>query len=85
MNKLLHVSITKKMISHTLVALIELAVRDTGMGTITEDRVGDEFAELDEEEEEDKEEGPAVLEVELTEAEVGVVAPPAVPDGASLS
>ena len=58
------------MIGHTLVVLVELSVDETGMVTTTKD---DDVFE-DEDDEDDEEEDPEVLEVELTDEEVGVVA-----------
>jgi hypothetical protein len=72
--RVLHVSNIKKMMGHTLVVLVELSMVETGMVMTTED---DKLVE-----DEDEEEDPEVLEVELTDEEVGVVPAPAVPDGA---
>jgi hypothetical protein len=60
--KVLHVSTIKKMISHTLVALVDSSVPESDVARITDDPV-DDFNGLDEDDdEEDKEEDPGVLE-----------------------
>lgn len=75
--------ISKKMVVHTVVALVKLSVEVTCVATIAEDdTLAEENADANEKE---KKGGPEVLEVELTDAEEACVAPPAVPDGAALS
>ena len=69
------------MVSPTLVACMELAVEDDSGTTITEDLVDDELDET----EVDKKEVAGVLGEVLTEEDEGVVEPPAVPEGATLS
>jgi hypothetical protein len=75
--------ISKKMVNHTVVALVELSVEETGVATTTgDDTLAEEGADANEKEWKG---GPEVLEVKLTDEEEAGVAPPAVPDGATLS
>jgi hypothetical protein len=81
-HKPLQVSIVKKMRSHTLVAFVGPGVEDTDLAKTAEGLVDDG---LDDDELDDGEEDPGVLELEPTDAEEGVVPPPAVPEGEALS
>lgn len=82
-DKLLRISVVKKMLSHTLVALVELAVEETKAGgtTLTRDLVDDE---LDGTEVDTEGAIVGVLGEVLTDEDEGVVAPPAVPEAAAL-